>query len=154
MNTFFRYLSSIAICESAGFISGLVVSPDSWYSTLKKSSITPPSWVFAPVWTLLYALTGISAAMVIVKKTRDSQIGMGFFSAQLFFNFLWTIIFFGLHLPLAALIDIILLMTMLLLTFWKFLHVSKPAAILLVPYILWLIFASFLNFTIWILNKR
>lgn len=153
MNRFMRYFSSIAICESVGLLSGLAVSPDSWYSTLKKPSFNPPSWVFGPVWTLLYALMGISAAMVIIKKTKDSRIGMGFFSAQLLLNFVWSIIFFGLHLPLAAFIDILLLMAMILLTFWKFFRVSKPGAILLLPYILWVSFASVLNFQLWRLNR-
>jgi translocator protein len=153
LNTFIRNFSSIAICESVGFLSGLVVSPDTWYSTLKKPSITPPSWIFGPVWTILYALMGISAAMVIVKKNRDATVGMGFFSAQLILNFLWSIIFFGVHLPLAAFIDILLLLTMILLTFWKFSRVSKPAAVLLIPYILWVSFASVLNLKLWRLNR-
>ncbi len=153
MKTFIRYISSIAICESIGFLSGLAVSPDSWFATLKKPSITPPSWVFAPVWTLLYALMGISAAMVIVYKNRDARIGMFFFTTQLLLNFLWSIIFFGLHLPFVAFIDILLLISTVLLTFWKFLRTSKPAAILLIPYILWISFASVLNFKIWRLNK-
>ncbi|HEX2960089.1 MAG TPA: TspO/MBR family protein [Chitinispirillaceae bacterium] len=153
MNTIFRYISSIAICESVGFISGLVSSPDSWYTSLKKPSITPPSWVFAPVWTLLYALMGISAAMVIHKNEKATAQNFVIFSTQLLLNFLWTILFFGLHLPLTAFIDILLLLATILLTYWKFLHISKLAAILLIPYILWVSFASVLNFEIWRLNR-
>lgn len=153
MNKFLRYFSSIVRCESVGIVSGLFISPDPWYRTLKKPSITPPPWVFPPVWTILYALMGISAAMVTTKKNKYSHIGMSLFSAQLTFNFLWSIIFFGLHLPLVAFIDILLLLSLIIMTFRKFFRISKPAAILLVPYILWVSFASVLNLKLWRLNR-
>jgi tryptophan-rich sensory protein len=100
-------------------LSGLFVSPDSWYKTLRKPSITPPSWVFASVWTTLYALMGISAAMVLQRKIKIPIFGMNCFYVQLMLNFLWSIIFFGLHLPFVAFIDILVLFTMIILTISK-----------------------------------
>lgn len=152
MNKFLHYFSSIARCESIGIVSSLFISPDSWYKALKKPSITPPSWVFAPIWAILYALMGISAAMITANKNYIKS--MSFFSVQLMFNFLWSIIFFGLHLPLIAFIDILLLLTSIILTFRNFLRISKPAAVLLIPYILWVSFATVLNFKIWRLNNE
>ena len=125
-----------------------------WYAGIVKPALNPPAWVFGPVWTTLFALMGI-AAFLIWKKgldRRDVQIALGIFLGQLVLNASWSIIFFGLHSPGGALIEIIFLWLSIFATIIAFVRVSKSAAWLLVPYILWVSFAAYLNYLIWILN--
>ncbi|MFA6446768.1 MAG: TspO/MBR family protein [Patescibacteria group bacterium] len=125
-----------------------------WYATLIKSPLNPPSWVFAPVWTVLFLLMGIAAFLVWKKGDhRKVILALTIFGLQLVLNTLWSIIFFGMHSPGAALVEIVILWIAILATVITFYRVSKPASYLLLPYLLWVSFAAVLNFSIWNLNK-
>jgi benzodiazapine receptor len=151
-----KLIASIIICQLAGFIGSLFTTPaiPTWYATLRKPTFTPPSWVFFPVWTTLFLLMGISLFLVWQKtlKERKVKIALSLFAIQLVLNTLWSIFFFGLKSPLLAFIEIVILWFAILLTILKFFKVSKPAGILLLPYILWVSWAAVLNFFLWNLN--
>ncbi|NLG18193.1 MAG: tryptophan-rich sensory protein [Fibrobacter sp.] len=144
----------VLICEAVGLSSGALTASSipEWYSQLNKPSFSPPSWIFGPAWTVLYALMGIAAFLVSEKRVAGRRRALILFAVQLFLNFLWTILFFGLRSPLAAFMEIVLLLTAIILTFAAFWPISRKAALLLIPYIFWVSFASVLNFTIWKLN--
>lgn len=151
-----RLIISLVLPQLAGMIGSLftISAIPTWYAGLTKPALNPPGWIFAPVWTALYALMGI-AAFIIWKKglnRKDVKIALGIFIGQLALNTLWSIIFFGFHSPGWAFVDIILLWLAIVWTMVVFYKISKPAAYLLLPYILWVSFASYLNFMIWILN--
>lgn len=146
----------IGVCLSAGYISSLLSGVSSFgatYSQFNKPSFAPPVWVFGPAWTILYVLMGI--ASYLVWKERDKKkisIPMALFFIQLLLNFFWSIIFFGTHNYFGAFVEIIILLFFIILTAVYFYKVSKWAAYLLIPYILWVSFASLLNFTVWMIN--
>jgi len=143
----------VLLCLAIGSIGGFATqhSIDTWYATLNKPSWNPPNWVFAPVWTLLYIMMGIAAWLVW--KTQD-RIGpaMVLFFAQLGFNLLWSLVFFGLRSPGLALIEVIFLVGSVLLTMLSFFGRQATAGWLFVPYLAWVSFAAILNFAIWSLN--
>lgn len=147
---------NIVICLAAGAIGSLFTTPSiaNWYSTLVKPTWNPPQNWFGPVWTLLFILMGIAAyyistSMAESTKKRKALI---LFYVHLFFNVLWSVLFFGLHNPGLALLGIALLWVFIVVLIFKFWPINKLAASLLVPYCLWVSFASYLNFTIWRLN--
>lgn len=147
---------SILGCLSVGIVGSLFTAPaiPNWYSTLSKPFFSPPSWVFGPAWTILYILIGISLFLVWTKKA-DSDIkrnALYIFFAQLFLNAIWSPIFFGLQSPFTALIIIALLWVTIIININVFYKVSKTAALLLIPYLLWVSFATVLNFALWQLN--
>jgi tryptophan-rich sensory protein len=146
----------ILVSEAAGII-GAIFTTDAvatWYPTLTKPSFNPPNWLFGPVWTTLYALMGVAAFLIWRHgwSAPGVKIALALFAAQLILNSLWSIIFFGMHALLPAFIEIIFLWVLILATIVAFLRVSPGAAGLLVPYILWVSFASLLNFSLWRLN--
>ena len=147
----------ILLCLSAGGIGSAFTAPaiPTWYATLVKPSFSPPNGVFAPVWTLLYILMGLAAALVWQKGLRNPQVRTALvaFLVQLILNMLWSVLFFGLRSPLYGLVDILFLWVVILVTIAQFSKVSVPAALLLIPYILWVTFATGLNFGIFLLNK-
>lgn len=146
---------AIIICQFAGILGAFFTTPAiaSWYVTLTKPSFSPPNWLFAPVWTTLYLLMGITLYLLWqAKKSKKRQQALKFFFAQLIMNSLWSILFFGLHSPSLAFVEILLLLTLIALTFVKTQLVSKKAALLLVPYLLWVSFATILNLAIVLLN--
>jgi benzodiazapine receptor len=151
-----KLVASIILCQLAGLIGSLATVPSipTWYESLKKPSFNPPNWIFGPVWTGLYTLMGISLFMVWQKRADHPQVktALFFFFIQLILNALWSVAFFGLRSPLLGLIDIVLLWIAILLTIKSFFGISKTAALLLLPYILWVSFAVLLNFSLWILN--
>lgn len=149
LNKLPKFLFAVVICEFAGIIGSLFTfsAIPSWYVYLNKPFFAPPNFVFGPVWTLLYFLMGVSLYIVWVKKKP-----LTIFWIQLFLNAFWSIIFFGLRNPLLAFIDIIGLWIAVVLTIKYFFSFSKPAAYLLIPYLLWVSFASLLNLSIVILN--
>ena len=151
-----KLLVSVLACQLAGVIGSVFTSPaiPGWYATLTKPGFTPPSWIFAPVWITLYLLMGISAFIVWRRglALKEVRIGLGVFVAQLILNALWSVMFFGLRSPLAGFVVIVLLWLLILLTIALFRKVSMAAAVLLLPYILWVSYASVLNFSIWRLN--
>ena len=148
-----KLISSIVICQLAGIIGSLftVNSVNAWQLTLNKPFFNPPSWLFGPVWISLYLLMGISLYLIWNKKTKSKK-ALIIFSIQLFLNSLWSILFFGLQSPFFAFIEIILLWFMILFTIILFHKISRVAAYLLTPYILWVSFAAVLNFAIFYLN--
>lgn len=149
----------IALAELAGVIGSVFTTPSipTWYASLIKPSFQPPAWVFGPVWTTLFALMVIAAYLVYMKGgeklwTKQKKVALALFSGQLILNILWSVIFFGWNNPGLAFVEIIALWLAILATIIAFAKVSKPAAWLLVPYILWVSFASVLNFAIFWLN--
>ena len=146
----------IIICSTIGFLSSVVTqsSVNGWYMTLNKPSFNPPNWIFAPVWTALYILMGISAGWVWAKGFHHKWVktGLYHFGFQLLLNGLWSIVFFGLKQPFWGLLVILTLLVVLILTIKWFKVVSKVATILLIPYLLWICFATLLNYKIWELN--
>lgn len=152
-----KLVVSLLICQLAGLVGSFFTSPSIpvWYASLQKPSFNPPDEVFSPVWITLFVLMGISLFLVWRKplKERGVKIALIYFFVQLALNTLWSILFFGLKSPFIALLEIILLWIAILLTIIKSYKVSKWAGILLIPYILWVSFASVLNFFLWSLNK-
>ncbi len=152
-----RLIISVVVCLGTGFIGSLFTRPaiQTWYATLQKPSFTPPSWLFGPVWTVLYILMGI-AAFLVWRKGADSkpvQIALLVFIFQLLCNALWSILFFGLRSPIAGLIDIALLWVLIVATMLLFIRLSTAAGILLIPYLLWVSYASVLNYSLWKINR-
>lgn len=156
MNNTFKLVIAIAVSELAGIIGSFFTTPSiqSWYATLAKPSFNPPSWIFGPVWTTLFVLMGIAAFLIWQKGIgrKEVKVALGIFIFQLVLNTLWSIIFFGLHNPGGACVEIIFLWLAIVATIIAFARLSKPAAWLLAPYILWVSFAALLNYSIWILN--
>lgn len=151
---YFKLIASIIICQLAGIIGSFftVSSVSTWYTTINKPFFNPPSFVFGPVWITLYLLMGISLYLIWNNYSKDMKLPLIFFGIQLGLNSLWSILFFGLQNPLFAFIEIIILWAFILLSIIGFYKKSKPAAYLLVPYILWVSFAAILNFSIFYLN--
>lgn len=156
MKNITKLIVSIIICQLAGFIGSVFTTPSisTWYSTLTKPSFNPPNWIFAPVWTTLFLLMGISLFLVWREGKRKPgvRIAIIIFSIQLILNILWSFLFFGLKLPIAGFFEIILLWVAILITILEFYRISILSGILMIPYILWVSFATFLNFTLWKLN--
>jgi len=152
----FPFLISLVITLAIGFVASLFTRPQiaGWYSTLNKPTFNPPPWLFAPVWTALYIMIAIAA--YLVWQQRDSsktyKITASIYIVQLAFNFSWSMVFFGLHGILPALFVILLLWVSIILNIRWFKKYSRTAAWLLVPYLLWVSFASILNLSIYLLN--
>ena len=156
MKKTFDLILAVLICQGMGLIGSLFTTPaiPSWYAGLIKPSFNPPNWIFAPAWILLYTLMGIAAFLIWNRRNGKKKIktALVLFSVQLVLNSLWSIIFFGLHLPQYAFLEILVLWVFILLTLLSFYKISKPAGLLLLPYILWVSFAAILNLAIMILN--
>jgi len=144
----------VVVCYAAAAIGGLATagSVSSWFQSLKRPSFQPPDWVFGPIWTLLYGLMAVAAWLVYLKVGRLRSAPMMLFAIQLVLNVAWSVIFFGLHRPGLAVIDIALLLAAILATAIAFWRVSRPAGALMLPYLGWVMFASVLNVSIWRLN--
>ena len=153
----FALVIAIVLCELSGIIGSLftVSAVREWYPTLVTPSFAPPSWVFGPVWTTLFALMGVAAWLVWEKgmKRQNVKVALGIFLVQLILNTAWSILFFGLHAPGGALVEIIFLWAAIVAAIIAFAKISKPAAWLLAPYILWVSFAAYLNYAFWVLNR-
>jgi benzodiazapine receptor len=153
---FFPFLISLLITLAIGFAASLFTRPQiaGWYSTLNKPSFNPPSWLFAPVWTVLYIMIAIAAYLVWQRRdsSRTYTVTASIYLVQLAFNFSWSIVFFGLHGIGPALAVILFLWVSIILNIRWFNKFSKPAALLLIPYLLWVTFATLLNLSIYLLN--
>ncbi|VFJ14492.1 TspO/MBR family protein [Candidatus Nitrosocosmicus franklandus] len=151
-----KFIISIIICQSAGIFGSLFTfdSISDWYVTLEKPAFAPPNWIFGPVWITLYFLMGLSLYIVwkdeLKSKTRNAFFVV--FGIQLILNALWSFLFFGLRSPFLGLLDIILLDIMVIVTIIYANSISKLAMILLIPYLIWIVFASFLNYVIFLVN--
>ena len=143
---------SILSCQLIGILGSIFTMPaiSSWYTTLTKPFFTPPSWLFAPVWTLLYLLMGIS--LYLVWTSKYTQKSILYFEIQLFLNFLWSVVFFGTRNIFNGFVVIVFLWFFILLTMIEFRKISKTSFRLLIPYLLWVTFASILNLSLLILN--
>ncbi len=143
-------------CELVGIIGALTTATaeSSWYGALDKPPFNPPGWLFGPVWTVLYALMGVAAYLVWRQGTqrREVRAALGLFAAQLVLNGAWTPVFFGVESIVGGAVVIVLLLGVLALTVRAFFRVSRTAGWLLVPYLLWVGFATLLNLSIWALN--
>jgi benzodiazapine receptor len=148
-------IAAITICFSAAAVGGLATSSGlaSWYQGLERPSWNPPNWIFGPVWTILYLMMA-SAAWLVWRESRQQKTGaaLTIFMAQLVLNVLWSVIFFGLQQPGLAFVEIIVLWVSIAATLFCFAPISRLAAGLMVPYLLWVAFAAVLNFKIWSLN--
>ena len=158
MNKFTKIALSVVLCLSLGFGSRQVTktSLKTWYPLLIKPSFSPPDWAFPVAWITLFILMGIAAGLLwnkIDTKKHEVQKALVFFGIQLILNALWSILFFGLQNPFLALIEIIILWLVIYETFIKFNKIDQWAGNLLVPYLLWVGFATFLNGSIWWLNQ-
>lgn len=149
-----KLVLSIGICLGSGIIGSLFTTPaiSTWYVTLNKPFFSPPNWIFAPVWTILYILMGISLYLVWTSRGKIKQNALSIFFVQLGLNVLWSIIFFGLKNPIFAFVDIVALWIGIFLTIKSFTKINKLAGNLLIPYLLWVSFATLLNLSIVILN--
>jgi tryptophan-rich sensory protein len=147
---------SVIVCELAGAIGSVFTIPaiSSWYDIIQKAAFTPPGWLFGPVWIALYAIIGIAAGLIWFRAARKNGAGcaLAAFDLQLALNVLWSFLFFGLRSPLYGLLDIIALWVAIAVTAIKFYKISRSAAYLMVPYLLWVSFALALNLYIWRLN--
>ncbi|SRR5258705_9966673 len=145
----------IVVCFAAAGVGSFVTntSVNTWYAQLRKPDWTPPNWIFGPVWTTLYVLMAVSAWLVW-RSTEWSvaKSALVLFGIQLALNTLWSLVFFGLREVRLAFVEIMLLWTMVVATVVSFLPLSRLAAWLLLPYLLWVGFASYLNFRIWQIN--
>ncbi len=151
-----KLVASVILCQIAGFLGSLFTTPaiPTWYKTLNKPFFTPPNWIFSPVWICLFIVMAISLFFVWRRSDHPQfKPALIFFLVQLILNVLWSIVFFGLRSPFLGLVDIVLLWIAILLTILNFSEVSKFAGVLLIPYLLWVGFASLLNFSLWILNR-
>ena len=179
MNKTLKFIIAIAVSELAGVIGSVFTLPSipTWYATLNKPALNPPSWVFGPVWTTLFLLMGISLYLVWSKNWQVShrmweggkrawnryseRLWTGswqkanviaLFAIQLFLNAFWSVLFFGLKVPGFAFFELLALWFAILYTIINFYRISKPAAYLLIPYLLWVSFAGYLNYAVWMMN--
>ncbi|WP_269686471.1 TspO/MBR family protein [Flavobacterium lacustre] len=158
MNKITRIILVVVVCLSIGYMSGVVTRSaiTTWYPTLIKPSFNPPNWIFAPVWSLLYVMMGVAAGLVwdrIDTNKEGVKKAFFFFAIQLILNALWSYLFFGLHNPMLAGLEIILLWLMIYETYVQFAKINTIAGYLFIPYLLWVSFASVLNGSIWWLNR-
>jgi tryptophan-rich sensory protein len=155
LNRVWKVIICVALCLAAGGIGAFFTETGQWYQELEKPVFNPPSWVFGPVWTTLYILIGIAAGLVWSEKFSKNEHrkrAMRWFWIQLVINTLWSFSFFGLKNPLVGLINIILLLVAILITTRLFFSINKLSGWLMIPYILWVSYATVLNFSIWSLN--
>lgn len=178
-NNILKFIVAVVVSESAGVIGAVftVLAVSSWYAGLAKPALNPPAWVFGPVWTVLYFLMGVSLYLAwkndwkvknhILEGKRKAwnhlserlwtgswqkENAIGIFGTQLFLNVLWSIMFFYLKSPGLAFFEILALWFAILHTIANFYRISKASAYLLLPYIIWVSFAAYLNCAIWLLN--
>ncbi|MCX7963914.1 MAG: tryptophan-rich sensory protein [Candidatus Sumerlaea chitinivorans] len=150
MKTGLGLVAFIALTWGAAAV-GAVASPGEWYQTLRRPALTPPSWVFGPVWTLLYTMMAI-AAWLVWRQTGWKSWPPGLFLVQLLFNMAWSPLFFGMHRPDLALLDIVALWIAIVATMVSFFRVVPLAGWLFAPYLAWVSFAMYLNYQFWQLN--
>ncbi len=146
----------VGICFLAAAIGAWFTasSVKSWYPMLAKPGGTPPAWVFGPVWSTLYMLMGTAAWLVWRQRSfADITVALALFFAQLAFNATWSFVFFGLRQPGLALLEILALLAAIIMTMMNFAQVSRAAFWLMTPYVAWVVYATFLNYGIWRLNR-
>lgn len=147
---------AIALTLLLGNTSGLITAGamEGWYMEIEKPSFNPPGKVFGPVWIALYLMMGFAAGLVWSNGLEDPKVrnALSWYGVQLLLNVLWSLLFFGLKSPGLALVDITLLLLAIIMCIRTFHPIDRWSANLLLPYLLWVAFASILNASIWILN--
>ena len=156
MKPVFKIIIAIVVCLAVGGLSGFATTDaiEGWYASINKPSFNPPNWIFGPVWTTLYIMMGVAAGLVWKAGWDRAAVktAMTIFGVQLLLNGLWSAIFFSWQSPLWALVEILVLLAFIILTIIRFKPINNTAAFLLVPYLLWVSFATVLNASIWWLN--
>ncbi len=151
------YIISIAISLGVGIVSALLTMGNmNIYEEVNTPPLSPPSFLFPVVWTILYILMGISAAMVLTTGTSPlakRKEALTVYGLSLFFNFFWSIIFFNLRAFLFAFVWLVVLLALIIFTIVKYFKINSTAAYLQIPYAIWVTFAGYLNLGIWLLNK-
>lgn len=144
----------IVLCLLAGAIGSYFTTPSigNWYTNLNKPFFNPPSWVFAPVWTILYIVMGLALYLIWTHQHKQRTRALAIFVFQLALNVLWSVFFFGLKSPWLAFGEILVLWLAIYFTIRKFAHIYKPAGRLLLPYLAWVTFATLLNLAVALLN--
>jgi tryptophan-rich sensory protein len=158
MNRYLKIAVFVATCLTVGYFSGMATrsSVTTWYPLLEKPFFNPPSWVFAPVWSLLYMFMGVAAGKVwqrVEFEKQTVQKALVFFWIQLALNALWSVLFFYWQNPFLAMLELLLLWLMIYETYLKFKVIDKVSGYLMLPYLAWVSFAGLLNASIWWLNK-
>jgi len=156
LKSWYKLVIAITLSQLAGVIGSIFTGSaiSEWYAFLEKPVFSPPNWVFAPVWIILYTLMGIAFYLIWERgvKNRDTRNALYFFLAHLCLNASWSIIFFALRSPESALVNIIVLWSMIAILVAWFYRIYRIAGILLIPYLIWVSFATALNAAIIILN--
>ena len=152
-NKFLSFLIFGFITFSASFIGSIatITSKEPWYSSLNKSGLNPPDWVFAPVWTTLYLFMTIAIWSAWHKNYKDLNI-IYIYLMHLFFNTTWSIVFFVFHNIFAALINLVIIIGFIIILMIKYKKISNLSFILMIPYLLWCVYALTLNISLYILN--
>ncbi len=153
-----KKVALLLICLIIGFlpsVSAVFVSTGEWYTKLDKPPLNPPAWVFGPAWTILYLLIGLSLFLFLCKDVswKDRRTGIVLFTLQHLLNFSWTPVFFHFHSMIAAFAIILAMLVLIALTAWNFYRHSHASGILMVPYLAWVLFASYLNLSLILLNR-
>ena len=149
------FVLSIVASFAAGAVGSLATVPNIplWYAALDKPMLNPPNWVFGPVWSVLYLLMGVALALVILENTKQpKKKAYVWYGLQLVLNTVWSLVFFGLHAPWLGVVTILALIVSIVLTISEFYHIKKITAWLLVPYLAWVCFATYLTVGIALLN--
>jgi len=154
MNNTLKFIISIILPQLIGGVGALVTisSVGSWYQTIDKPFFTPPSWVFGPAWTTLYLLMGIALFLIWKSDHPSKKTALWVFGIQLVLNGIWSPAFFGLESPILGLVVILPLWILIVVCIKVFFPIHKTASYLMVPYLLWVSFATALNAGIWYLN--
>ena len=152
-NKFISFTLFFIITYSASFIGGMttITFKEPWYSQLVKSNYNPPDWIFAPVWTTLYLMMTLAIWFYWHSKKREMNTIYIYF-IHIVFNTTWSIVFFGMHQILLALIVLMILIILIIILILKFKRVNYVSSFLMIPYLLWCCYALFLNFNLYILN--
>ena len=152
-NKFISFILFFIITYSASFIGGMatISFKEPWYSELVKSNYNPPDWIFAPVWTTLYLMMTLAIWLYWHSKNREMSTIYIYF-IHIVFNTTWSIVFFGMHRILLALIVLTILIILIIIIILKFKRVNNVSSFLMIPYLLWCCYALFLNFNLYILN--
>ena len=151
-----KLIICLVVPLAVGGLSALLSGSMQEYAYLERPPLSPPGWVFPIVWTLLYLMMGYASYLVITsdKDTQTVRKAMNLYGAQLVLNFLWSIIFFGLEWRLVAFFVLIGLWILVYLTFRAFSGINEQAGDLILPYLLWVTFAGYLNFGVYFLNRN
>lgn len=155
MTKTYKLIIALVVPQLVGGLGSVFTASSvrSWFPTLEKPLLNPPSWVFGPVWTLLFLMMGWAFYLVWSSEDNEKKtMAYGAFAIQLVLNLFWSIIFFGLKNPALAFAEILILWLAIIFNIFIFHRISRLSAWLLVPYLLWVTFASYLNYSIWILN--